>query len=47
MDLKKVGISALVSGTLVVGCGAQNTEQSEEAVVDGESIELTYVNWDT
>lgn len=47
MGLKKVGISALVSGTLVVGCGAQNTEQSEEAVVDGESIELTYVNWDT
>lgn len=48
MDLKKVGISAVVTGALgLVGCGVQDTDQSDEAVVDGESIELTYVNWDT
>lgn len=48
MNLKKVVISALVSGALgLVGCEAQDTEQSDETVVDGESIELTYVNWDT
>lgn len=51
MDIrfKKLGITALTASALLAACGdGEDTATNEtDTVVDGESIELAYVLWDT
>lgn len=46
MSLRNIGLSIMCTGALAIA-GCTTSEDETETVVDGDEIELTYVNWDT
>lgn len=48
LNLKKLGLTALsASALLLAACGEDESAADVETIVDGESIELAYVDWDS
>ncbi|EKU93927.1 Glycine betaine-binding protein precursor [Alloiococcus otitis] len=48
MNLKKFGLAALSASALfLTACGQEDGAADVESVVDGEEIELAYVDWDS
>lgn len=46
MSFRKIGLSIMCTGALALA-GCTTTEEQTDTVVNGDEIELTYVNWDT